>query len=59
MSTITQFFTGIKTIDYKIFYHHLLMISVGQVQNGLLRMLLKILERNMQLVKMKQKHLNI
>ena len=54
-----QFFTGIKTIDYKIFYHHLLMISVGQVQNGLLRMLLNILERNMQLVKMEQKHLNI
>ena len=57
--TITQFFTGIRTINYKVFYPHMLMISFGQVQNGLLRMLLKILGSSTQSVKKKQKYLTI
>ena len=56
---ITQFFTDIRTIDYRAFYPHTLMISVGQVQNGLLGLLLNILGTSMQSVKKKQKHLNV
>ena len=53
-------FTGIRIIDYKVLYLHMLIISFGQVQNGLLRLLLNILGRSMQSVKTKQKqHLNI